>query len=331
MPLVEEEETLSEALSSVNLLRLRITMRARDPLQLPRYKGSTLRGGFGATFKETVCVVDHRDCARCLLRSRCAFPYVFDTPVPEEATRLRKYPAAPHPFVFLPPLEEKTLYQPEEELSFGLTLIGKGADFLPYFIYTFERLGERGGLGKGRGRFAVESVTWLSPEGQDVLIYDSDSKTLRNTFRSITVHDLPSLHCAFSSLPLSLCTLHFLTPTRLVYAEALTAAPAFHMLMRTLLRRLSNLAYFHCGAELDLDFRGLISAAERIETVSSDLRWYDWERYSARQDARMKLGGVVGKVTYRGDLQPFLPLLRLGEIVHVGKGTSFGLGKYEIL
>jgi hypothetical protein len=75
---------------------------------------------------------------------------------------MRKYPVAPHPFVFLPPLEEKTLYRPGETLSFNLTLIGKGGDFLPYFIYTFERLDERRGLGKGRGRFAVESVTWRS-------------------------------------------------------------------------------------------------------------------------------------------------------------------------
>lgn len=317
--------TLVESLAALSLLRVRVTLRARDPLQLPPYKGSILRGGFGTVFKETVCVVEHRDCARCLLRSRCAYPYVFDTPVPEDATRLRKYPAAPHPFVFLPPLEEKTLYRPGETLAFDLTLIGKGADFLPYFIYTFERLGERRGLGKGRGRFSVESAVWLSPQGEETLIYDGSAKTLRNSFRLVTVQDL----CSELST-LHLLTLHFLTPTRLVYTEALTPVPDFHILIRTLLRRLSNLAYFHCGTELNLDFRGLITAAEQVETETSDLHWYDWERYSARQDARMKLGGFVGRVTYRGDLHFFLPLLRLGEVVHVGKGTSFGLGKYEI-
>jgi CRISPR-associated endoribonuclease Cas6 len=319
-------DTLATDLAALNLLQVRVTLRARDPLQLPPYKGATLRGGFGAAFKEAVCVVEHRDCARCLLRSRCAFPYVFDTPVPEGATRMRKYPAAPHPFVFLPPLEERTLYKPSETLAFDLALIGKGADFLPYFIYTFERLGERRGLGKGRGRFAVESVSWRPPQGEDIVIYTGDSKTLRNSFRSITVQDLMSGTSASSLL-----TLNFLTPTRLVYAEALTTAPDFHMLIRTLLRRLSNLVYFHCGSELDLNFRGLIAEAQKVETVNSDLSWYDWERYSARQDKRMKLGGFIGKVMYRGELEPFLPLLRLGEVVHVGKGTSFGLGKYAML
>jgi len=44
----------------------------------------------------------------------------------------------------------------------------------------------------------------------------------------------------------------------------------------------------------------------------------------------MKMGGFIGSITFEGDLEPFLPFLLLGEYVHVGKGTSFGLGKYEI-
>jgi CRISPR/Cas system endoribonuclease Cas6 (RAMP superfamily) len=33
---------------------------------------------------------------------------------------------------------------------------------------------------------------------------------------------------------------------------------------------------------------------------------------------------------YEGDLGPFLPLLRLGELLHVGKHATFGLGRYEV-
>jgi CRISPR-associated endoribonuclease Cas6 len=321
------EHTLTETLSALQLLPLQITLRAQTPIQLPRYKGSALWGGFGAVFKETVCIVEHRDCARCLLRARCAYPYVFDTPVPDGATRMRKYETAPHPFVVLPPLERQTSYQPGETLTFGWTLIGKGADYLPYFIYAFERLGERYGLGKGRGRFLVESVCWLTPEDEPMVIYRGAEKTLQSTFRLLNVHELAGRTAA--GLGDSL-TLRFLTPTRLVYGGSLTDSLHFHVLLRVLLRRLSNLAYFHCGTDLQLDFRGLIAAAEQIQTAESRLRWYDWERYSSRQDARMKLGGFLGRVTYTGDLQPFMPLLWLGSYVHVGKGTSFGLGKYVI-
>lgn len=321
------DTSLTEILLALQLLPLQITLRAQTLIQLPRYKGSALRGGFGAVFKETVCIVEHRDCGRCLLRARCAYPYVFDTPVPHGATRMRKYEAAPHPFVVLPPLERKTSYQPGETLAFGWTLIGRGADYLPYFIYAFERLGERYGLGKGRGRFSVEAVRWLAPEGEPVVIYQGAEQTLQETYRLLTVQDLGVLA---DTGPGDSLTLHFLTPTRLVYKGSLTDSLDFHVLLRVLLRRVSNLTYFHCGTDLQLDFRGLIAAAEQVQTVSSHLWWYDWDRYSSRQDVRMKLGGFLGQVTYRGDLRPFLPLLQLGSFVHVGKGTSFGLGKYVI-
>jgi hypothetical protein len=42
----------------------------------------------------------------------------------------------------------------------------------------------------------------------------------------------------------------------------------------------------------------------------------------------MKLGGMVGSVIYHGNLTSFLPLMRLGQLVHVGKATSFGNGQY---
>ncbi|HHY33792.1 MAG TPA: CRISPR system precrRNA processing endoribonuclease RAMP protein Cas6, partial [Firmicutes bacterium] len=55
-----------------------------------------------------------------------------------------------------------------------------------------------------------------------------------------------------------------------------------------------------------------------------------WERYSSRQDTRMKLGGLVGTATYEFHdaslAEFFLPWLVLGEYIHVGKGCTFGLG-----
>jgi CRISPR/Cas system endoribonuclease Cas6 (RAMP superfamily) len=44
----------------------------------------------------------------------------------------------------------------------------------------------------------------------------------------------------------------------------------------------------------------------------------------------MKLGGLVGTMTLAGDLSPFTPLLRAAEILHVGKGATFGLGKVAV-
>ena len=125
-------------------------------------------------------------------------------------------------------------------------------------------------------------------------------------------------------------TVRFLTPARIKSEGRLTEEPEFHQLTRSLLRRLSALSYFHCGKRLELDFKGLIERAKRIERAKSELRWHDWERYSGRQKQRMTLGGFIGEVTFAGDFREFLPMLAWGEVLHVGKAASFGLGRYML-
>ena len=102
------------------------------------------------------------------------------------------------------------------------------------------------------------------------------------------------------------------------------------MLVRNLLRRLSLLSYFHGNGRLAaLDFKGLIEKAKEVKVTGRDLRWWDWERYSGRQERKISMGGFVGNVTFEGDMRPFAQILKAGEILHVGKGTAFGLGRYE--
>lgn len=132
------------------------------------------------------------------------------------------------------------------------------------------------------------------------------------------------------SLPPPRVRLSFLTPTRIKYENSLTKDLEFHVLFRNLLRRISLLSYFHCDYKLDdRGFKDLIEQARDVRTINQKLHWHDWERYSNRQETRMKMGGVMGEITYEGDLTPFWPYIRLGEYVHVGKGSSFGLGKYR--
>jgi CRISPR/Cas system endoribonuclease Cas6 (RAMP superfamily) len=82
---------------------------------------------------------------------------------------------------------------------------------------------------------------------------------------------------------------------------------------------------------LNLDFKGLIESSKEIKFEKENLSWFDWERYSNRQDTKMMMGGFTGSIVFKGDFEKFIPFLILGEYIHVGKGTSFGLGKYEIM
>jgi len=42
------------------------------------------------------------------------------------------------------------------------------------------------------------------------------------------------------------------------------------------------------------------------------------------------MGGLVGEMTFEGDCSPFLGLLRLAEVIHIGKATSFGFGRIRV-
>jgi hypothetical protein len=300
--------------------------RALEELDLPAYKGATLRGGFGHALKRVVCALKRQDCGECLLRDRCVYVYLFETPPPEDTEMMRLYPAAPHPFVIEPPPDDLRTVPAGEPLDFGLVLVGNAADYLPYFVYAFNLLGEQG-IGRERGRFLLEEVHTSSPDGS-TRVYSHEDGVLRRGTPFPTWEDIRSRCEAISDV--RALTFHFHTPTRIKADDRFVRVPEFHHVMRSLLRRLSSLSYFHCGTRLETDFKGLTESARKIERLSSDLHWYDWERYSSRQKQRMNLGGFVGSATFAGDFREFLPFLAWGEVLHVGKAASFGLGRYEM-
>jgi CRISPR-associated endoribonuclease Cas6 len=252
---------------------------------------------------------------------------------------MRKYTAAPHPFILEPPMNNRKSYQKGEDLSFGLTLIGRAVDYLPYFIYAFEELG-RIGIGKGRGKYELREVAEEGGESEGDsfpkkrVIYSGDTKLLTQTNPPIQWSDILMNHPE----PPNAIQVSFITPTRIKYKNSLTKDLEFHIFFRSLLRRISLLSYFHCGHRIDdTGFKDIIEQAGKIKTVKRSLYWHDWERYSNRQETRMKMGGFMGgmkmggfmgEITYEGDLAPFWPYIKLGEYVHVGKGSGFGLGRY---
>lgn len=348
-------------LKGFRLAKFRFTVCAKEHIRFPNYKGSAFRGGFGYTFKRVVCVIRDKKCDDCLLKQKCIYSYIFETPPPEDAEMLRLYPKVPHPFVIEPPITEKQTFEPGEEFSFHLILIGNAIDYLPYFIYTFTELGKQG-IGQGRGKYDLIQVEGIDTGDNAVQIYNNKTQTLTNHYPVIHAHQLNSAELAYpvsspcegedeggvkNSVTMSSCklgegdsqgenhrnttTISLLTPMRFRFDGHITDKIEFHVLIRNLLRRISSLSYFHCGEKFQVDFKGLIEKSSAVMLVKSDIHWYDWKRYSTRQEEWMSLGGVTGAVSYEGDLSDFMLLLNLGEYVHVGKGTSFGLGKYEIL
>ena len=291
---------------------------------LPEFKGSALRGGFGYVFKSIVCTNKEEPCKPCKYRDSCAYLYIFETPVTQSGNSFSDYSDVPRPFVFDIYDNPKRTFIEGDQLQFGLVLVGKAVDYLPYFIFCFDELGRKG-IGIERLKFNLRGVyAFEFGTNRWNPIYDPKSRTLSDFLPIIGADHLPFEHKNTLSL-------EFLTPTRIKYRESYITNMEFHIMIRNLLRRISMLMLFHCGSKLELDFNELITQAKMVDVRGWDLRWHDWTRYSTRQKISMELGGFIGNVIYEGNFEAFMPFVSLGEQIHIGKNTTFGLGKYAIL
>ncbi len=218
-----------------------------------------------------------------------------------------------------------------EEIAFNLVLMGRAIDALPFVVYALSEMGSRG-LGVSRGKFVLSRVEAIDEAGTDRMLYSEKTQRIvmdRKNSRSLA----EALHPRLAKINLhDDLRIRFLTPARIRVDGDLQAGVSFELLVRNLLRRVSLLASLHGSKPLELDFHAVVRRAATVQTTGNSLSWWDWERYSNRQKTKMKLGGFVGEIQFQGEaILEFWPLLAAGELLHVGTGTSFGLGRYEIV
>lgn len=124
----------------------------------------------------------------------------------------------------------------------------------------------------------------------------------------------------------------FHTPVRIKQENKNMVASEFNFtgFFSVLLRRISMLTYFHTDTPLEANFAGLTQAAKTKQFTNQQLKWFDWTRYSSRQQTEMNMGGVVGVVELdMAEMEQFWPYLGIGQWTNVGKGTSMGMGAYK--
>lgn len=306
---------------------LEISIQPEDKIVLPQNPGTCLRGAFGYSFRRIICYEPKQDCFICQLKLKCPYTQVFETFVPEWSKRLSKNRESVRPFIIKPPLEEKREYTKEDVFKFRLVLVGKALDYLPYFVVCFKELGFLG-LGKNRGTFSRLKIFSLDEfKGEREEIYSSDKNLIKNKFFFLT---FPDFEKRAKSIKGDEITLHFLTPVVIKSEGKISRVPEFHQIVKRLRDRVNALSYFHCGEPLEIDFKGFGERAEKIRIKKCNIHWKRARRFSTRRGLPHDLSGFVGRVTYEGEVEEFLPFLFLGEYIHVGKYATFGNGWYEV-
>jgi hypothetical protein len=305
------------------LARFRFILEAREPISIPGYAGSAWRGLLGHGLRRLVCVTRQPICDGCLLRHTCLYSTFFETPRPPRMPE-RRYQSLPHPFVLEPEISPEREVPAGESLLLGITLMGGAVEQAPYLIHALNFAGGRG-LGRAGGRFAVAAVEReqvLGGDGWDPVYQASRGEYERRETPVPVVPPCPPT-----------VRVRLFTPLRIKRHGSFLGVRDFATrdFLRNLYARIGLLADLYGGESSPFDWGSVREQAEALHVLDPRLRWYEWTRFSSRQNTLMQMGGLLGDFGLAGSaLSTFWSALWLGQWVHVGKGTSFGLGGYRL-
>jgi len=351
--------------------RLRFITEAQSTIELNEHQGSAIRGSLFHALRNRFCGNQKaQECAACPLVATCPVatlvstlrpesgrgrdvprPYTVQPPILNSERRMAngesEDASEPGDGALGHPFEDERgrlffHYEPGERFEFGLTLYAQALQLFPYVVLTtktFEDqgIGRRMERNKGRwrrGTLVIQEV-WeenpLTGERQSVIQADDGM---------VQVPDIPITHeqvCEWANERIANNELRmgmrFLTPTRVVEHGRLVKPHQFSFkpLFQRLLDRLESLSRDFSDTKLDVDFTGLVEAAERVRVVENHLRWEELRSYSTRRRAESPTSGFVGSATLEADdWSPFLPWLAWGQFTHVGKDAVKGNGWYVL-
>lgn len=327
---------LPEAFGGLAVLRLEFVLRAEESTTLPSFLGSTLRGAFGHALKRTACQATGAPCTICPIPQHCWYGWLFETETPDYATDVAAQRDAPRPFILTPPLEDQTgngrSVKRGETISFAMSLFGGAVNGLPYAVLSIEEMARRG-LGVQRGWFALQDVYCLDRLGNRIsLDYDPKHKQF-DLLKSETCYADELMQDRLAQIPASdRVKLRFLTRARIRVQGNLQGDLDFSTLIRFLWRRTSLMLAVHGNGLPSIDKNAMLRRADEVKTLASAWIKHEVWRSSNRQRRRLHQDGFLGEIVFEGPgLKRFLPLLAAGELLHVGSGATFGLGKYEIV
>ncbi|WP_435932181.1 CRISPR system precrRNA processing endoribonuclease RAMP protein Cas6 [Moraxella bovoculi] len=285
---------------NIKIARYRISFCADNDMHLPSYAGSALRGMFGHALKSMACPTANGRSCRC--QEDCLYRTLFDPP--QTHTHDRKQDTPP-PFI----IEARSLprhIKAGQTAYFYMTLIGKVAHSEQMMI----ELAWRRALSMG---------------------FDQKDKTKATAkFIGMSKFDSP-FGSPIKPMPPTELILDLLTPTRiqhhgkLLNSQDLTAS----LFCQALMRRYVQLSAAY-GDKPDDD--ELKSVYQDIENVTGEcyLSYRAWSRFSHRQHRVIPQDGLVGRIELHGVSERLYHYLHLGQWLHIGKGTVFGLGQYQL-
>jgi len=120
-------------------------------------------------------------------------------------------------------------------------------------------------------------------------------------------------------------TLKLVTPLRIKYQNRFVRNPE-HLELRTLINSI-----YQRQRQIKGDSFERLPFEPQGKITECFAKFKDLTRYSGRQKGHLKIGGLVGELRIEGVDDESYRLLKLAELIGIGKQTVFGLGKVEVV
>jgi len=192
--------------------------------------------------------------------------------------------------------------------DFSLYLFDDAVSKLPYVVSSFYELLTKIGLGVERKIFS-EFDMYVNDES---IMQNNNIKLPKNYEKEFQIDNF----CQD-------VVLKFVTPLRIkkenkfIRIEELELKDVINSIYQRSLK-LQNKGF----SKLPFEIKG--------EIIKKDLHFKKLKRFSNRQKTKMNLDGIVGEIEIQNLSKEEYEILKLGEIIGVGKQTTFGLGKIEV-
>lgn len=307
---------------------MKLCFRAVEDAFFPLNPVNTFRGAMGYSLRHIACIQrksnDKYACNSCKAVGRCAYALCYETNRQHLGTgisyNLRTF-EAPHLMNIDSGFPGNTTVKAGDVFSFSIRLFGTAASIAPHLIVAAQNAAEHGFKG---ARAELESIVDEST-GKTIWSLKNDSLMLPEVV-TLRVNE-PDLSL---TEPCELM-LNFVTPVafRDVKSGGVTKEPEFERIIGSLMRRYTIFEATE-DRQLDWNFTKISELARQVRISGMDIEPVYWERYSTRQQQRMPISGIIGKVRYSGPVLPFEELLNAGEILRCGKNITFGQGRINV-
>ncbi|MCI7443813.1 MAG: CRISPR system precrRNA processing endoribonuclease RAMP protein Cas6 [Clostridium sp.] len=298
---------------NIRYIKLNFTIKIKENGHLPEFKNSTFRGGMGRMLMEFFCLNDG-ECSECNTVENCMVKKVMYSKLKKKPNFIANDNSVGY---IIECFDKRTEYKKNDIFKFNLILFGDTINYISHFIYAFDVLGLNG-IGKYYIHYEILNV--CDDEGN--LIFADGNINKKNIKVKYVREYIENRKKSLINRPQIF--LNFISPFRYKFQGHLKADINIQDLILALNRRI-NILYAYEGIDLESNVQSL-----NIEMLGKNLYWKENARYSEHQNQKMKLGGVEGTINLNVEDEEFINLLLAGELLHIGKNTSFGLGKYLI-